>query len=251
MQVDVIKKLNNLNEQFYKKVGPEFDRTRQQYWKGWDTLIPLIKKKYRQNELSVLDLACGNARFGRFLAEYFPDKNIQYHGIDREETLLNLSQSALQATHLQFTLEKQDIIQALLDKNLFSSKDTYDIVMVFGLLHHVPSQALREELVKALEIVLKPQGILVITSWQFATLPRFSERFINPEVVDLHSEDLEKNDYILDWKRVETAYRYCHFANEAEVKNLIEANTKLQVIDSYYADGKTHSLNCYSIAEKI
>lgn len=250
MDNKTIQTLNELNQKFYETVGSEFDRTRQQYWEGWDTFLPHLNLISDSN-MRVLDVACGNSRFGRFLDEYLPTKQIEYVGIEREPQLLSLADSALKPTHLHYRLENNDIVENLLNKNLSNTiRGTYDLIVVFGLLHHIPSQQLREELIAILTKTLKPNGLLIVSSWQFARLPRFSERFVEPQVAGMNDVVLEKNDYILDWKRAIVAYRYCHFADETELKELLNITSDLDIIDSYYADGKTHSLNCYVIGQK-
>lgn len=252
MKLATIQTLNALNSNFYKKVGVEFDRTRQQYWEGWDNLQPNLENLAKvKGSLSVLDLACGNGRFGRFLAEKLPNANIDYHAVDREPILLDFTKKVTDDFSLKSQINSVDIVQSLIDNNLLESLHTsYDVIVVFGLLHHIPSLELRNKLIHDLSKLISANGLLILSSWQFALLPRFSERFIDPSVVGMNANDFEKNDHILDWKRVDTAYRYCHFADETELRQLVSENTDLKIKSSFYADGKTHSLNCYLIAEK-
>lgn len=253
MDIKTIKDLNTLNQQFYKTVGKEFDRTRQQYWEGWDTLLPYLQSITKnKQQIRALDLACGNSRFGRFMDEYLKDISIEYHGIEREPQLITLSYEALEATSLKVELERLDIVNSLIDST-FSQKltNTYDIIVIFGLLHHIPSKKLRENLISVISDKLANGGLLIVSSWQFAKLPRFYERFIDPKILSIDSKQLEVNDYILDWQREHTAYRYCHYSDENDLINLAESTKNLKIIKSFYADGKTHTLNCYVIAEKL
>lgn len=252
MNIKTIDALNNLNELFYQTVGNEFDRTRQQFWEGWDNLLPHIQNFSNDKQIKVLDLACGNSRFGRFLDEKLNNQKISYVGIEREDQLLDLAQKALEPTKLKYTLQKVDIVARLLDNTLEQDLDNdYDIIVVFGLLHHIPSENLRQKLISILSSKLQKGGLFIISSWQFAKLPRFSERFIDPKVIHIDQTDLEKNDHILDWHRGHVAYRYCHHADENELQQLIINTHNLKIIDSFYADGKTHQLNCYAIAERV
>ena len=252
MKIATITALNDLNKLFYETVGNEFDRTRQQYWEGWDTFLPTLKNLVNQKRsIKVLDVACGNSRFGRFLNESLPEAEINYTGLDREPQLIQLSEQALKATNLTYKLTEIDIVQNLID-NTFIEKlsENYDLIVIFGLLHHIPSKNLRDRLIANSNNKLNKNGLLILSSWQFAKLPRFSERFIDPKKLSIDPNELEPHDHILDWHRVHTAYRYCHFADEVELRELVEVNTNLKIKHSFYADGKNHQLNFYVVADK-
>ena len=67
--------LNDLNRRFYETVAIDFDATRQQAWAGWERLLP-----YLHAPLSILDIGCGNGRFGAFLAERIGKDRLRYVG---------------------------------------------------------------------------------------------------------------------------------------------------------------------------
>lgn len=253
MDIDTIKKLNQVNLEFYSEAGKDFDKTRQQYWEGWERLLPQLHSVFSETtELSVLDLGCGNGRFGRFLADYLPSKTFMYHGVDSNHQLLSITVSALRdKAGITSKTDQLDVVTALLEDTVEAViHDQYDLVVMFGVLHHIPSENLRKKLLKILLSAVKPGGLLILSSWQFATLPRFSSRFIDPAQFNVNPETLEKNDYFLDWQRGTVAYRYCHFADEAELRFLIRDVSQLEPIDVFYADGNTHNLNCYAVVQK-
>mgnify|MGYP000004235310 CR=1 FL=1 len=77
-----IAQLNALNRDFYRVAGEDFDRTRGKPWPGWARLLPYLRldtvpdshEGFQSNTptgatLSVLDVGCGNGRFGAFLIE--------------------------------------------------------------------------------------------------------------------------------------------------------------------------------------
>jgi 2-polyprenyl-3-methyl-5-hydroxy-6-metoxy-1,4-benzoquinol methylase len=57
-------RLNTINREFYRVTAHDFDETRGQPWPGWKRVLPYLKLP-----LSVLDVGCGNGRFGVFLAQ--------------------------------------------------------------------------------------------------------------------------------------------------------------------------------------
>src|SRR5664279_1541814 len=98
-----IRTLNDLNRRFYETVAAAFDATRQTAWQGWDQLVPYLKPP-----LTVLDVGCGNGRFGVFLADRLGKANLHYHGIDSSAILLERARHSLAGIDAQ--LEQRDFV---------------------------------------------------------------------------------------------------------------------------------------------
>ncbi|GAB4325495.1 MAG: class I SAM-dependent methyltransferase [Phototrophicales bacterium] len=233
MDENTIQRLNEINRQFYEVTASEFDQTRGTPWLGWKTLVEYLP----QGQLSVLDVGCGNGRFGVFLAEQ--RMVAHYHGVDNNPQLLKYAADALK--HIPATLEMRDVVQSPPDVGY------YDVVVAFGLLHHIPSYAYRKRFMQILGSRIKPGGVLIIAAWCFYEFDRFRARII-PWQNDL-ANSVEAHDYLLDWRRGQTAWRYCHYVDEAEHAQLIRA-TGLQEIITYRADGFTNTVNRYSILKR-
>ena len=63
-----IRRLNQINHDFYRVTAAEFDQTRTQPWPGWHKLLSYIERiAHRSSTVTVLDVGCGNGRFGVFL----------------------------------------------------------------------------------------------------------------------------------------------------------------------------------------
>jgi len=104
------------------------------------------------------------------------------------------------------------------------------------------------ELLNYLKSKITIDGIIIISLWQFIEYERFRKKISNePQFEKL---GLEKNDFILDWKRGEKAYRYCHFIDEHEQKKLIE-KSGLKLVGYFRADGKEQDVNTYLILKKV
>lgn len=238
MNAAAIQRLNAINRTFYATTATAFDRTRQHAWPGWNRLTSYLPAD--DSALSVLDVGCGNGRFGLFLAETFPQRRLHYHGMDNNPALLNFARAALaDSPHLTATLTERDIVLNPPDSG------AYDLVVLFGMLHHVPGAANRRRLLVQLADRVAPGGLLSFASWCFAEYDRFQERF-TPWPDDL---DRERGDYLLDWRSGERALRYCHYVNDDEQTALVAA-TGLTHTLTYRADGADNAMNRYSLLHK-
>jgi tRNA (uracil-5-)-methyltransferase TRM9 len=243
---DTARTLNVLNRAFYATIADDFDATRAHPWPGWARLLPLLPA----SPLRVLDVGCGNGRFGVFLASHFP--SVEYHGIDNSPSLLERARTALDSLpNLSATLETHDVVDALIEtphrpalspiaREGGLGNEGYDLVALFGVLHHIPGAARRVELLRALAGQVKARGLLVFACWRFYEFPRFRDRII-PFPTHL---DVEPGDYLLDWRRGAQAVRYCHYVDDAEQAELTNV-TGLTLLDSYRADGESGNMNAY------
>ena len=223
--------LNDLNHQFYQIAAPEFDASRAAPWPGWERLLPHLRAP-----LSVLDVGGGNGRLGLFLADRL-GSGVSYCGLDSSPALLERARATLAG--LDVRLNAWD----LLDDSL--PDGPFDLVALFGVLHHVPGAKRRRALLADLAARVAPDGLLAFAAWRFYEFERFRERIIPwPD-----GSAVEPGDYLLDWRRGERALRYCHFVNEAEHIALVQA-TGLQELETYCADGRSNDMNRYSVLKR-
>jgi SAM-dependent methyltransferase len=231
MDTDTIRRLNAINREFYRITADEFDQTRGAAWPGWARLLPYLKLP-----LSVLDVGCGNGRFGVFLREHLGgEQPLRYHGLDNNLALLERARAALP----EATFEQRDVVENPPESG------QYDLVALLGVLHHVPGYAAREVFLRRLAERVAPGGLLVFTAWRFYEYPRFRERIV-PWPPDM---PVEPGDYLLDWRRGKRALRYCHYVDDAEHAALVAA-TSLGEIATYRADGQTGDANHYSLLRR-
>jgi SAM-dependent methyltransferase len=239
MNQKTIAQLNDLNTQFYQQIGQEFDQTRLKSWNGWLNLLPYIWKL--PQPLSMLDLGGGNGRFGEFVSQKAQIEH--YVNVDLNQTLLNAGKRRV--NNGRFI--SGDLTQASTFKQIAG---TFDLVSLIAVLHHIPSQELRAQLLKRAATFLKPGGLLIFTAWQFMSIPTLVERIIPWEKhLDVDQHQLEKNDFLLDWQRGQHAIRYCHLINRHEIEELIEP-LSLTKVDQYFADGKEEKSNIYVVLQK-
>lgn len=254
MDQNTILQLAQLNTQFYQTIASDFSSSRQYNWIGWEKIVSLLEARFsltwkEKNNLSVLDVACGNGRFARFLDERL-SQPIQYVGIDNSEALLQEAlekQVTLKKTN-SFQFQQKDLITTLLKGELAFSQP-FMFISVFGFLHHIPSFALRQSLLNSLAAALEDHGLLLVTAWQFLERSSLQTRVVPPEVLGFKPEQLEKNDYFLDWRKGHHAYRYCHLVDKEEIEKLL-VGSSLTLVDSFRSDGKENNLNTYYLLEK-
>lgn len=248
MEIKTIEKLNKINQAFYKKTAQDFSDSRAYYWHGWREIIPYLQNILGEKEqLKVLDVGCGNGRFGSFLIDYLPEIEIEYTGTDNNKKLLEIAEEKLSKTHLDTKFLNIDIVNELLE-NTFLTNDsqTYDIIVLFGVLHHIPTHAFRKKVIQTLSKKLAPHGIFVCTLWRFVDDQNLEKKQVDLEKGDIKAEDLDKNDYLISWERETTSFRYCHYTDEQEEQRLIAASG-LELLSSFESDGREGRGNKYLV----
>ncbi|MBP7740881.1 methyltransferase domain-containing protein [Candidatus Woesebacteria bacterium] len=247
MDENTILKLNKINNDFYSTVATDFDDSRQYFWEGWKKLIHYTKDF---NQLKSADIGCGNGRFFEFLIKNIPKAEISYLGIDNNEDLLKFAKNNFKKNNFDnYQLKKIDIIESLLSKNDFlkedqklQTNDGFNLIVSFGVMHHIPSYKLRLQLISYLKSKISDNGYIILSLWQFMEFERFRKKVVN-------YNNFEENDYILDWNRGKKALRYCHFIDEVEQNNLI-FDSKLKLVERFRADGKEGNVNTYLVLKK-
>lgn len=257
MDEKTVRALNAINRSFYGTSdggrASAFSATRRTPWPGWTRLPPLLRALPSDAALAVLDVGCGNGRFGAYLADALPAarNRLHYHGLDASEPLL----ATLRARALPFaTVETicSDVIETPIAEALGSR--SFAFVAVFGMLHHVPAEANRKALLRALAARLTRGGLLAFAVWRFEDFERFRARERpwaehNAVAEEAISEDqLEAGDRLLPWGEDGRAVRYCHFADDAEVERWL-ADSPLDVVARYDADGREGRLNRYFVLQ--
>ncbi len=253
MDTTLIRRLNELNRQFYQQVAPSFSSSRSYYWQGWNKLVPYLEELAQQQDetLHVLDIGCGNGRFTAFIVDQLPELDFAYLGLDNSRRLLQIAQSHELMNYLEAQFIEVDLVESLLEGNFVPKIEVFkpNFITALGVLHHIPSHQLRQQFLIQLAEVLDPGGFLVFTTWNFLESKRFKRKIKDPDLFDLNSDELEEHDVILDWQRGKTAYRYCHYTDGEELNKLIEA-TELTQVSQFQADGKTGKLNTYTVLKK-
>lgn len=250
MDSKTVSALARLNSGFYDRFAESFSRTRQAPWPGWARVLETWQRSRPGSPAdaaaSILDLGCGNGRFGVWLGEVSDDSH-DYTGVDSSARLIAMVPLTLADREGGRTeLVVADLVFDDLDEHL--GDRSFDLITLFGLLHHVPSFARRQSLLEGLKQRLAPDGLMALTFWQFADQERFRRRFMDWEEYNRSASEpidpaaLEPGDYLLQWE--ETACRYCHHTAPGEAAELV-GSLELQVLDTFHADGASGDLNLY------
>lgn len=259
MDALTILQLNQLNQDFYQTISTDFDQTRQQPWAGWQPLLDFLDES---NPTQIIDLGCGNGRFGVFLSQ---SRVISYLGLDSNSALLAKASEELKKKDVSFKLIEMDLVVSLtsntfgteldsiLTNTIANSSTTNQLFTLFGVLHHIPSLQLRQQLFQDISTQLRPNDLIAVSCWQFDASPNLWQRKMTADQISqqtqLNPNQLETNDFILDWQRGKSALRYCHLTTDEELRQLAE-NSNLTIIKNWTADGKTNNLNNYYLLKK-
>ena len=249
------RRLVRLTEAFYAQEAQSFSRTRRVAWEGWRKIFSLLAAEGRPS-LSVTDVASGNGRFGRALAEALPQVRIHYQAIDSCVPLMD--EAPIWPASIEAACFEQDLITPLLEgaKALPSGIEPADLLCCFGFLHHVPGAGLRLRFVQELVDATAAGGIIALALWRFADTPAGAQKAEEAtrracQELGIARDTLEPGDYLLGWQGKPGVWRYCHSFTEHEAQELVHAvRGQASVVASYLADGKTHDQNCYLVLRK-
>jgi len=250
MRDRTINQLNEINRRFYLRSAEEFHRTRRGPWRGFCRLLELARPALlHRDPLRVLDVGCGNGRFLRLLD--FPDGSVEYVGVDFSPPLLLRARRLPRPARSKPSFLELDLLREPLDARLWSSR--FDLIVVLGLLHHLPSHAFRRRLLQDCAGLLAPGGLLAFSCWDFRRAARLKRRraawSLAGGEAPIDESDLEMGDELLCFGRDPDALRYCHFADSAERRALVAA-TGLKPRAEFRADGREQDLNHYFLLER-
>ena len=205
--------------------------------------------------LTILDLGCGNLRFERFLAER-TNAPLRVTALDNCPDLASPEIGALSAAFPHslrsssaasktkeedasgqganppektiVDLRALDIVESLLDGTFADRlpRNSHDLAVAFGLMHHLPTFALRARVLEGLLGSLRPGGFAVVSFWQFLNDPRLAAKAATVTAEGRAAHRLptfHENDFLLGWQHAEGTYRFCHHTPEDEIDALLAA----------------------------
>lgn len=200
--------LCQLNNDFYRDQAVSFSDTRHAKWPGWERCLKAVSSVFLdQSNSVVLDVACGNLRFEKFLASQLSERQIQVWALDSCDELLpqtcaetlvekvnadTLSKKErvhitektdavdvagapekagatdAAGAHLQINYLHCDVMEAIGSSKAFTyGVPQADISVSFGFMHHVPLPEWRVQLLNSLIEATKPGGFVCVSFWEF------------------------------------------------------------------------------------
>ena len=277
MDAETARKLCDITSTFYRENASSFSSTRRASWAGWRRCLDemgvgagpssdasvkvspggalpegaaFAAGQIPREPLRVLDVACGNGRFLRFLKEALPGAAIAYFAVDDCE---QLARDGLAGDADNVAFQKLDIANSLIDGSIGHAikAPSVDMAVCFGFFHHVPGADSRATLLRALVDSVRPGGHVAVSLWQFAKSPELAARAVETTAkarVEYGLPALDEGDYLLGWQNRQHAYRYCHTFSDEEVADLARAvDRQASLVARFEADGRTGTLNSYLV----
>ena len=242
MELAVAQRLIELNREFYKNFGREFSSTRQRLQPGVKRVLEMLA-----GSESILDLGCGNGELTRELMRR--DHRGQYAGVDFSRPLLEVARQGwedLPATFLCADLAAPDW-----DKKVLASVNRpFDLVFAFAVLHHIPEQGRRLNLLSKAHALLREGGRFIHSEWQFLNSGKLKSRVQPWSEIGLSAADVDADDYLLDWRGGGRGLRYVHHFSEAELEALAVASG-FRVREGFLSDGENNRLGLYQVWEAV
>lgn len=303
-----IQELIALNTRFYRENAASFSTTRSAPWEGWRQAAPYleaalgearapfgacdgtqVREHVRADDVcysraamsaarsaatsndaaTVLDLACGNLRFERFLSEVTPGRPLVVHAVDNCRRLAAGKTPVVAGSSkpsLAVIFHDIDILQQLLAHA--DSSETpcplpevppCDASVSFGFMHHIPTAGLRRRVLQLLAEHTRPGGVVVVSFWQFMHDDRLSRKAVtaaqfaceHPDRFRFDVDAFEPGDHLLGWQDSQS-FRYCHHFEDDEIDELVTSLSSIGIRERarYSADGKNHALNRYVILSR-
>lgn len=250
MDAQLARELIACNNEFYRRHAASFSATRQAPWQGWARVVEAARTLTEPSgTLRVLDVACGNLRFERFLAEQTPATKLSCLAVDSTPELAD-DASAIRGVRTHTV----DVLEALFDgRDPLDGAGTFNLTVCFGFLHHVPDENLRRALLDTLVRHTCVGGIVALSLWRFMDDPRLARKAEATEEAMREQgfpvDALDADDHLLGWQDSILPVRYCHHFSEAEVGELSAhlSQRGAPEIDRFSADGRSGTLNRYLI----
>ncbi len=251
MDKNIVKRIVDLNREFYQTFAGPFASTRQRLQPGVKMILKTIKP-----DQSILDLGCGNGEIWRALSVHgFQGK---YLGVDFSQDLLDVAtQNKPNHFFAETTQEAEELLAQQPGSGIFLQADLtdslwefqipakpYDTVFVFAVLHNIPSERLRMQILNKIHQILKPGGYFWHSEWQFMNSPRLVARIQPWDKISIDASQIEPGDYLLDWRQGGTGLRYVHHFDPLELNRLAE-ESNFQIHETFLSDGKGNRLALY------
>ena len=236
MNSGTAERLIDINRDFYSRFGDAFSATRRRIQPGVRRVLGTLK-----GDESILDLGCGNGEFARELAKR--GHRGPYLGLDFSLPLLRDAEPQPEGFSARFM--EADLTRLSANPPLMEH-GKWNAVTAFAVLHHIPSEAIRLNLLRTVRDLLTVDGQFIHSNWQFLNSEKLKARIKPWGDVQLQTSDVDAGDYLLDWRSGGQGLRYVHHFTESELSSLA-GQTGFEVTDTFYSDGENGDLGLYQV----
>ncbi len=244
-------RLLDLNRQFYQNFAQAFASTRRR-------IQPGVRRRVLAGldlEGDWLDVGCGSGALALEWIEAFNRRGClqgSYLGLDFSAGLLDEARRSLPPlpAGLRIAFQQADLSDPKWFELLSGRK--FKGILCFAALHHLPGEALRTQVLKAVHSLLEPGGLFIHSEWQFQNSPKLLERVVGWSTVGLNESDLEPGDTLLDWRHAlpgqadRTGLRYVHRFDPSELERLAKASG-FSISETFESDGQGGRLGLYQV----
>lgn len=241
MDATTINRLLEVNKSFYQNFAEQFSATRRRLQPGVQRILERIDPEAR-----ILDLGCGNGELARNL--FLRGHRGLYVGIDLSAELLEQARNRIkpQAKFPAYFIQA-DLSSPGWDLEL--PVQTFDILLAFAVLHHLPGKSIRRRVLESVHSLLNPKGQFIHSEWQFLNSSRLQARIQPWRIINLSDQQVEDGDYLLDWRQGGLGFRYIHHFTLDELDSLAK-EVGFSISETFSSDGENGILGLYQVWEK-
>jgi len=242
---EIVKKLLDINYLFYQSFAEPFSATRGRLQPGVRRILDRLRGDER-----ILDIGCGNGNLWLELAAR--GHRGAYVGVDFSPNLLEFARKRVKdgetgATHIsKASFVLGDLFQNSWIKDI--PPQEFDVAVAFAVLHHLPGENMRLQLLRNVYKLLAPDGRFCLSVWQFMSSPRFQKRVQSWSQAGIDPGLVDPGDYLLDWRAGGSGLRYVHQFNLFELSRLAD-ESEFRWLETFFSDGAEQNLGCYQVWE--
>lgn len=241
MDKETVKTLLALNSEFYRGFAGPFAHSRPVSDPALTSILPYIPQYAR-----VLDVGCGNGRLLPLLDRERPGS--VYVGVDMVPELIDRGRAwAGRVGQIEAAFYMADVTRSGWAEVLPAVP--FDCAIALAMLHHIPGFDLRARVLRDIAGVVRPEGRLILSTWQFLANERMRRKIVPWTEIGLAEGRLDPGDYLLDWKRGGRGLRYCHLVDRDELERLAAASG-FRLRETFRAGGREGDLSLFAVLDK-
>jgi len=210
MKQKTAQKILNQTKQTYEQIAEQFSNTRKYAGKEFN-----LFKQYIKDNITIIDIGCGNGRVAKFLQENCK-KKYNYIGIDNATNFIKIAKQL----NPNNKFKEGDFF------NIPTKNNSVDLLLYIRSFHHIPNKNLRIQALQEAKRVLKKEKIIFITVWNLWQ-KKYIKNIIKAIIKSILTLGKYKyNDLEIKWGKNHT--RYYHAFTTKEIKKLLkQSNFKI------------------------